>query len=264
MSTSRTITKVKAAVQDLQLGPGTTQQSRQGSSYTVDNIASVFLVASIDQLKSFPTEAKYAAIADDSDITEYWYDSASTATPNDSTVILPNSGLGRWLRRPTSGGGSGGDGGATIDLENTLNFYFRANLSSDDINVELELATVGDFCHAVATVKGSGSTFGFSSFPANTSYNTVNILGEASTQDPLLIPQAYRPRSGKTAKIPLIQHWTNSLGTRQEGAFLCIMDNGQVYLRNVYSGEVTLAGDLQNTDPNFTEFASSVGWWRTA
>jgi hypothetical protein len=108
MSGLGTVTKVLAAVQDLALGLGTVSQTRQGQAVTVDKICLPFIFGNIAAIKAADYEKFPLVKLLGNSITEYYYDSASEATADDDLVLLPSSGVGRWLKL------SAGDNGISL------------------------------------------------------------------------------------------------------------------------------------------------------
>lgn len=100
--TVRTVTKQLAAVEDLLLGTGTEQQLRNELLQTVTKIELYQPVATLATLKALDTaKYVYAAILD-STIRSFYFDSTSVAVADDTLVVLPDTGAGRWLRNTTA------------------------------------------------------------------------------------------------------------------------------------------------------------------
>lgn len=98
MTTSRTISKVLAGAEDLLLGAGTAMQNRNGNVVPIKKLNLPFIFATIADIEAADTAKHARAILNTlGEAKEYYYDSASTATVDGVDVLLPDSGIGRWL-----------------------------------------------------------------------------------------------------------------------------------------------------------------------
>lgn len=92
------INKVPAAQEDLAIGLGQTNQTRQGNSISVSQIGLYWLFETVDEIKALDiTKYSHSILVMGSNAYRYYYDSTSSATPNDTTVIKPDVGPGNWL-----------------------------------------------------------------------------------------------------------------------------------------------------------------------
>jgi len=99
MSTTRQIKKVLASMQDLALGTGTVVQNRNGASTTVNKINLPFIQQTVADIKLLDTNKhQFASVNASGTIATYYYNSASAAAVDDDLVLLPLSGVGRWLK----------------------------------------------------------------------------------------------------------------------------------------------------------------------
>jgi hypothetical protein len=99
---TKVIKKVGAGIQDLAVGLGKVSQSRGGAVVEVDVIATTFIVVDLAQLRSLNTDCNYAAIQNGKLLANYYYSSVSTEVVDNDLVVLPDSDIGRWLKRVSS------------------------------------------------------------------------------------------------------------------------------------------------------------------
>lgn len=93
-----TITKVLVTIQDLALGAGTVEQTRSGQTYTLNKLALPFAFSTIAEIKLLDyTKFPFVRLLGPN-ITEYYYDANASQTADDDFVLLPSSGIGRWLK----------------------------------------------------------------------------------------------------------------------------------------------------------------------
>ena len=92
------INKVLAAQEDFSIGLGTEQQNRQNQSVTVKKISLRWLFETVDEITALDvSKYTHVALVNNSAVTNYFYDQASTAPADGVNVLLPEGGVGRWL-----------------------------------------------------------------------------------------------------------------------------------------------------------------------
>jgi hypothetical protein len=96
--TTRSVTKQLAGIEDLLLGVGSVQQTRAATLLTINKIALVWPVATLAELKALDTAMFVFSDLIAATYKRYYFSSSSTATANDGAVVMPNSGVGRWLQ----------------------------------------------------------------------------------------------------------------------------------------------------------------------
>lgn len=98
MATSREIRKALAGVQDLALGVGIVSQNRNGNLVNMTKINVPFIFQSVEDIKTANTEHYQYVLLNYGGIPVFfYYDQDSIATPDNALVLLPVSGVGRWL-----------------------------------------------------------------------------------------------------------------------------------------------------------------------
>lgn len=88
-------------MEDLLLGTGTADQVRGDVTLPITRMSIDFIFNDIEQIKSLNTSKIKQIIFTDTDGKRYPYDyiASSTLTANDDDVLLPTSGIGRWILR---------------------------------------------------------------------------------------------------------------------------------------------------------------------
>lgn len=209
-----TITKVLACAQDLVLGVGKVPQIRNGELVELDRLGVVFLVANLAQLRSLPITYGYAAIAVGSILTHYYYDATSTAVVNNTTVVLPDAGEGRWLLREQV---NGGYTSYIIDsAADYVNGYIRWNQEGRLMTIEVQLSVTN-----IAFV----------------SYTIANV-----------IPDGLKPTFNKACT--LIEA-SNSFAASADNTAKCTLrTNGTIHL---HEGTSTIIGDYNGVIQYYLE-----------
>lgn len=96
--TTRTVTKVLAAQEDLLLGQGETTQTRQGELVTVKRMDLPWVFQTIAQISALDTSKYNHCIYDNGTVQRlYRYDATSTETADDVSYIDPDTGVGQWV-----------------------------------------------------------------------------------------------------------------------------------------------------------------------
>lgn len=98
---SNILKKSRLGIEDLAMGFGVENQIRGQTTVPVTRIQADFIFNSLSDIKALNTaRVKFCSLfTPDGSSISYYYDPTSTETPNDTTVIAPNSGTGRWLVR---------------------------------------------------------------------------------------------------------------------------------------------------------------------
>ena len=87
------INKVLAAQEDFLIGLGTEQQNRQNQSVTVKKISLRWLFETVDEITALDvSKYTHVALVNNSAVTNYFYDQASTAPADGVNVLLPEGG----------------------------------------------------------------------------------------------------------------------------------------------------------------------------
>lgn len=98
MTETGTVSKVLISQQDLALGLGSVSQTRNGRAVDVDKLGLAFIFSSVAAIKAAdPVKFPIAKLYTDS-IVEYYYAIASEEVADDDNVLMPVSGVGRWLK----------------------------------------------------------------------------------------------------------------------------------------------------------------------
>lgn len=127
-ATARKITKVLAAKQDLLLGAGVISQLRGTESVDVDKINLPFVFTTIAGIKQAdPAMHQLVQYSANGSSIEYYYSSTSTATADDIDVLLPISGVGRWLRSANFVDLADNDGSKLVGFSHS-NTYARGTI----------------------------------------------------------------------------------------------------------------------------------------
>lgn len=96
-----TITKKLLGIEDVLIGQDSVTQDRNGTNYTINKLSLIFAAKDLATLKALDVtdvNKQWPAALLESNGASYTWSAASTATPDDVTVILSDtSATGRWL-----------------------------------------------------------------------------------------------------------------------------------------------------------------------